>query len=83
MFSDFGYHVTFVTEATGTSPIAQHDAPTGQTAAPPASQTVVIAGSSSRATHRVAGSGRWFRASTGVARTVDPGIGPGLAVTGM
>jgi len=29
---DLGYHVTFVTEATATSPIAQHDAPTGQTA---------------------------------------------------
>jgi hypothetical protein len=30
--SDLGYHVTFVTEATATSPIAQHDAPAGQTA---------------------------------------------------
>ena len=29
---DLGYHVTFVTEATATSPIAQHDAPKGQTA---------------------------------------------------
>ena len=29
---DLGYHVTFVTEATATSPIAQRDAPTGQTA---------------------------------------------------
>jgi hypothetical protein len=28
---DLGYHVTFVTEATATSPIAQRDAPTGQT----------------------------------------------------
>jgi DNA-binding CsgD family transcriptional regulator len=27
---DLGYHVTFVTEATATSPIAQRDAPTGQ-----------------------------------------------------
>jgi hypothetical protein len=29
---DLGYHVTFVTEATATGPIAQRDAPTGQTA---------------------------------------------------
>jgi DNA-binding CsgD family transcriptional regulator len=28
---DLGYHVTFVAEATATSPIAQRDAPTGQT----------------------------------------------------
>jgi nicotinamidase-related amidase len=29
--SDLGYHVTFVTEATATGPIAHRDAPTGQT----------------------------------------------------
>lgn len=29
--SDLGYHVTFVTEATATSPIAHRDAPAGQT----------------------------------------------------
>ena len=30
--SDLGYHVTFVTEATATGPIAHRDAPSGQTA---------------------------------------------------
>jgi hypothetical protein len=52
---DLGYHVTFVTEATATSPIAQHDAPTGQTAGqqladprtPPASMPGEMRGSRS------------------------------------